>query len=469
MKNSRGPLISTAAIAAALLLLVNLYPQATTKGGGHSGGGSPSGGTLPHTTDVLKGDGAGNGADAGFAGNAGGIISLFTGCSGTLYLGADQHCHPATAATSSSQLDDYALVNTSDTVLTMLSDCITNSVPCNLRQGSAVFTPPAAVTATISGTPSSDDTFWYLASNLSLTLGYNGAETITCSTGLQCVTGVFAFPYGSIPLWTAPITNNVWATINPLTMDKRAIYVNTPIQVGSGIASSYNPSTGLLSLFTDPTTVPRYTQGSGAPSGTCTAGRDFYTDTTGLHLYFCDAANTWKQADGGGGTVTESIAFPAAMAYRTGNYGVPLWDAYGPGLSVSGMGGVNSNPGAIQFDNSGAAEARFYYKLPHTWTGTISLTFGTETIAGTSGVVNTFTVKTACLSSGDDYFSPSYNMSQTVSFTSSANAAVMVEGSISSLNLGSCTIDQLLVVDVVKTDTNAAMNALYARLLVSHT
>lgn len=69
---------------------------------------------------------------------------------------------------------------------------------------------------------------------------------------------------------------------------------------GSGSAASTNPINGITTLATDPTVVPRYFTGSGAPGISCTAGRDFYTDTTGLDVYFCDATNTWKKANGGG-------------------------------------------------------------------------------------------------------------------------------------------------------------------------
>jgi hypothetical protein len=61
---------------------------------------SGGGGTIAKTTNVLKGDNAGNAIDAGFAATAAGIVSLFSGCSGTLYLGADGACHASGGTTN---------------------------------------------------------------------------------------------------------------------------------------------------------------------------------------------------------------------------------------------------------------------------------------------------------------------------------------------------------------------------------
>lgn len=61
---------------------------------------SSGGGSIAKTTNVLKGDGAGNAISAGFAATAAGIVTLFTGCSGTLYLGADGACHASGGTTN---------------------------------------------------------------------------------------------------------------------------------------------------------------------------------------------------------------------------------------------------------------------------------------------------------------------------------------------------------------------------------
>jgi hypothetical protein len=168
-----------------------------------------------------------------------------------------------------------------------------------MRIGTALFTMTAPVTLTLSGTSNNGTVFWYLSSSQTLTAGQSSATTMTCSSGCSVVTGIVAFPPDSTPLWQTTFTANVWDPINLATMDKRAIYSRDVIAAGSGVMSASNPSTGVQTLSTDPTQVPRYFTGSGAPSTNCMAGRDFYTDTSGLTLYFCDAANTWKQASGG--------------------------------------------------------------------------------------------------------------------------------------------------------------------------
>ena len=62
-----------------------------------------SAGSIANTTNVLKGDGSGNASDAGFAASATGIVSLFSMCSGTQYLGADGACHSAASGPSANQ------------------------------------------------------------------------------------------------------------------------------------------------------------------------------------------------------------------------------------------------------------------------------------------------------------------------------------------------------------------------------
>lgn len=53
------------------------------------------GGSIAHTTNVLIGDGSGNAVSGGFAATGAGIVTLFSGCSGVFYLGADAACHTA--------------------------------------------------------------------------------------------------------------------------------------------------------------------------------------------------------------------------------------------------------------------------------------------------------------------------------------------------------------------------------------
>jgi hypothetical protein len=199
---------------------------------------------------------------------------------------------------NASQLADFAATDTSPTVQTIGAGC-SSSTPCQIRTGSVIFTLTAPVTLTLSGTSAAGTVFWYLSSSQTLTVGYNSAATLTCSVGCSVASNTAGFPPDSTPLWQTTFTANTWDAINPAAMDKRAFLSRNVISAGSGVSSVTDPTTGIQTLTTDPTTVPRYSAGSGPPSSNCAAGRDLYTDTTGLNLYFCDATNTWKQANGG--------------------------------------------------------------------------------------------------------------------------------------------------------------------------
>jgi hypothetical protein len=216
-----------------------------------------------------------------------------------------------------SQFGDFNIANSSSTVQTLGGVC-SNVTPCQIRTGAVLFTMTVPVTVTLGGTPSNGTIFWYLSSLQVLTAGHNSAATLTCSAGCSVATGVTSFPPDSIPLWRTTFVANVLDAISFVAMDKRAIYSRDIIAVGPGVSSVSDPSTGIQTFSTDPTQVPRYFTGSGAPSGTCTAGRDFYTDTTGLNLYFCDAANTWKQVSGGGASrSTDFLAVDTSATVQT--------------------------------------------------------------------------------------------------------------------------------------------------------
>lgn len=395
-----------------LFFAVGCWAQMPTLSSGTGGsGGGGGGGTIATTPNALKGDNAGNA-----------IAVTGTGTNCVLVNGSSASC--SSSAPTAYKLTDFDMTKTSGTVETMCSTCGATT-PSNLRIGSVVFTLTTSPTVTISGTSATDNAYWYLSSAQTLTVGYNGAETLTCAAGITCVTGVTSFPNGSIPLWITTLTSNVWDAIAPGTMDKRAVYSILSISPGTGMAAfTFNPSTGAVII-------------NAASSGTA--------------------------------TVSDSIQFPAASIQNAGA-AITLWDTgvtNGGHTSASGMGGATTNPAVLTFDTSGLGEARFYYRLPHTWTGTISLTFGTESVAG-AGVTNTISVKTVCVASGGVYLGPTYNGAQTVNVVSNSNAAVVVEGTISTLTTTGCSVDNLLIVDVIKSDANAALNVMYAAMQVSH-
>jgi hypothetical protein len=195
-----------------------------------------------------------------------------------------------------SQVGDFAASITSAPVQTLGAGC-SSARPCQIRTGSVLFTMTAPVTATLSGTSTSGTVFWYLSPSQLLTAGHNSGATLTCSAGCTVVAGITAFPPDATPLWQTTFTANAWDAINPATMDKRAFLSRNVIVPGPGVSSVSDPSTGIQTLSTDPTSVPRYFTGSGAPTGNCTTGRDLYTDTSGARLYFCSSTNTWTAAN----------------------------------------------------------------------------------------------------------------------------------------------------------------------------
>jgi len=202
---------------------------------------------------------------------------------------------PLGAAGTGSQLGDFAVANTSASVQMLGASCSTVT-PCQIRTGSVLFTMTAPVTLSLSGVSTSGTVFWYLSPSHVLTAGHNSGSTLTCSAACSIASGITSFPPDATPLRQTTFTSNVWDGIDPATMDKRAFISRNVIAPGSGVSSVSDPTTGIQTLSTDPTTVPRFFTGSGAPGGSCTAGRDFYTDTSGAHLYFCSSPNTWTQA-----------------------------------------------------------------------------------------------------------------------------------------------------------------------------
>lgn len=112
------------------------------------GTGGSSGGTITPTTNVLKGDNSGNAISAGFAANGAGIVSLFTGCSGTQYLGADGACHvPPGIGTVTS----ITLLGTANQITVTGASPITSSGSWVLSFPNSGVTLPGTTTGTFSG------------------------------------------------------------------------------------------------------------------------------------------------------------------------------------------------------------------------------------------------------------------------------------------------------------------------------
>lgn len=105
--------------------------------------------------------------------------------------------------------------------------------------------------------------------------------------------------------------------VNPLTGLPDLIGSSVSVLAGTGAVVVQGG--GAYTVSVDGVVVPSYSVGSGAPSGTCTQGRDFYVDSIAQALYVCVAADTWVKvlagtvgiANGGTGGTTKSAGFDA--------------------------------------------------------------------------------------------------------------------------------------------------------------
>src|SRR5260370_755041 len=265
-----------------------------------------------------------------------------------------------------SQLLDFNVNNTSGTVQTLGALC-SGTTPCQIRTSTAFFVMTTPVTVTLSGAVTSGTVFWNSSSSQIMTAGHNSAATLSCSAGCSVATGITAFPPDSLPLFQTTFTANAWDVINPPTMDKRAIYSRNVIASGQGVASAYDPTTGIQTLSTDPTLVPRYFAGSGAPALTCSTGRDFYTDTTNQHLYFCDAANTWKQADPGSRTDVQNFVLAGSSAVGGGVVSATYSSVAAGTFSATGPNTISYTVAGLPLAVNGALMAA--KKASPTWSG----------------------------------------------------------------------------------------------------
>lgn len=145
-------------------------------------------------------------------------------------------------ATSVSGLTDLKVSYSSSSVLAIATG--------KARIGNVVTTFSAA-TATLSGTSATSTAYVYVSNAGVLTVGHNGAATVTCS-GCTTATGVTAFPADSIPIATATYTSTAW-DVSGVT-DLRALTSRVTLAAGSGISIS-TAGTGVQTIDSFPQTV----------------------------------------------------------------------------------------------------------------------------------------------------------------------------------------------------------------------
>ena len=155
----------------------------------------------------------------------------------------------ASGAGMASQLGDLGLVLTSPTVLTAGLNC-SNATPCNTRLGNTVYSVTNSSTITLSA--GSGTLYLYVDPSGALAAGHN--LTLTCAGVCGAVSGVSAFPAGSIPLFTWTATNGLWDITGG--SDKRAFLSTRSLGSGTGIVALDTGTQTVVAV--DSATVPTY-------------------------------------------------------------------------------------------------------------------------------------------------------------------------------------------------------------------
>jgi hypothetical protein len=184
----------------------------------------------------------------------------------------------------SSQLLDFAAVETSSTVLTIGPNC-SASTPCNFRFGSDTYTVSSPASATLNS--GSGTAYVYLMSNGTLAVG--STLSLTCTAVCAVQSGVAAFPPSTIPLFTLTATNGAW-NANGVT-DFRAFLSSKSIGAGTGIVTVDSGGAAIVSV--DGTVVPLKVAVPATSTTACTTN-DWATD--GTYFYLCVNTNTWMRA-----------------------------------------------------------------------------------------------------------------------------------------------------------------------------
>lgn len=185
--------------------------------------------------------------------------------------------------TMASQLGDFAPTLSNGT-LTIGANC-SGATPCNVRVGTAVyrFTNPAMVTPTGS---TSGMAFGYIDGAGNLVIG--GVPAFNCS-GCTYVSGITAFPAGSIPLFTWTLTFGSFDVGGGT--DFRAFLVRKNLQSGAGILIT--EAAGVSSIAADPSLISLRVMTPPTVSGSsCSAGQFSYDAS---YYYLCVGTNTWKR------------------------------------------------------------------------------------------------------------------------------------------------------------------------------
>ena len=186
-------------------------------------------------------------------------------------------------ASMAAQLGDFGATLSSGT-LTIGSGC-SASTPCNVRVGNTVYSFKSSATVSASGS-TSGLVFIYIDSSGNLTAG--SVASLTC-TGCLYVSGITAFPAGSIPLFNWTVTGgNLTAGSG---VDFRAFLSTKAIASGPGILVAENSGISTISL--DPSVTSTYVSTPPTTSSSACSTGQFSVDSN--YYYVCSATNVWKR------------------------------------------------------------------------------------------------------------------------------------------------------------------------------
>jgi hypothetical protein len=186
-------------------------------------------------------------------------------------------------ASMASQLGDFAVVNTSATMLTIGANC-SATTPCSIRFGALVYSFVSGGSVSISA--GTGLAYIYVSSAGALTVGHN--LTANC-TGCVALSGITAFPPDAIPLFTWSATGGTWNAAGGV--DQRALLSSKSVVASTGLTSA--ESSGKTVLAVDSTVVSLQTSAPATSSSTCTTG-SWATDSS--YYYLCVSLNSWRRA-----------------------------------------------------------------------------------------------------------------------------------------------------------------------------
>jgi hypothetical protein len=239
--------------------------------------------TLPSTCQVgqLFFNSAATAGQNLYACTATNVWTLEAGSSGSGGTGGSGGS--GSGASFAAQLGDFSTTLSSGT-LTIGAGC-SSSTPCNVRVGNTVYSFKNSATVTASGS-TSGLIFLYVDNAGNLTAG--SVATLSC-TNCVYVSGITAFPVGSIPLATWTVTSGNIGSASAI--DYRAFLSTKALISGSGILISENAGVSTVSI--DPSIASTFVATPPTTSASsCTPG-NFSVDTN--YYYFCIASNTWKR------------------------------------------------------------------------------------------------------------------------------------------------------------------------------